>query len=320
MQHKVLVLFNTIDSGFEEINNRYEVTHPAPGHYFTPGELDALPHDYDILVPEFTIPVTAALIDRYPNLKLIANYGVGYNNIDIAYAHSKGITVTNTPHSVTVPTAEHTLALLLSCTRRIAEWDRHMRRTRQNDKQISGNGLGCDLYGKTLGIIGLGQIGSAVARLAQAFGMRVLYNKRTRLSERDEAARALTYAPLEALLAQSDVVSLHTPYTPASHHLINKETLAQMKPGAILINASRGKVVDEGALVEALTHGTLRAAGLDVFEHQDEPLPELYALENVTIAPHVGTHTYECRTSMAREVCRNILGFTQGVGPESVVR
>ncbi len=317
---KILIAFDTVEEGFEELIDRFDVTRPSMGRNFTREELQQMEHDYDVLATEFSIPVDKELIDMYPNLKLISNYAVGYNNIDIAYAQSKGIVVTNTPKSVINPTAEHTMALLLSCSRQVAEWDRTMRRRRSSEKSLRNSGMGTDLYGKTVGIIGYGNIGKAVGKLCQAFGMRVVYNNRHRLPEALENALGATYASVEDLLRCSDVVSLHTPYNPQSHHLIDAQALSIMKPKAILINAARGPVVDEAALVQALKDGRLAAAGLDVYENNDNPLSELYDMDNVVMTPHIGTQTYESRVNMARELSDNIIGFFEEDRPISRVR
>lgn len=316
---RILIVFDTVQEGFEELYERYEVVRPKPGKSFTQEELEVLGGDFDVIATEFSIPVGKDYIDRYPHLKMIANYAVGYNNIDIRYAHSKGIAVSNTPKSVVMPTAELTLALLLSCTRRVAEWDRTMRRNRSSAKANLGTGMGVDLCGKTVGIIGYGNIGKAAGRLYQAFGMKVLYYKRHRLSPEEEQQLGVTYAPLDEIYRQSDVISLHTPYNPDSHHLINAESISKMKPNAIIINVARGAVIDEAALVEALRTKRIVGAGLDVFEHNDNPLPELYDLENVSMTPHVGTQTYDSRVKMARELSDNIIGFLEGDRSVSLV-
>ncbi len=317
---RILIVFDTVQEGFEELTERYEVVRPTPGTVFTSGDLDRLGGDFDVIATEFSIPVDRAYIDRFPNLKMIANYAVGYNNIDVKYAHSKGIAVSNTPKSVIVPTAELTLALLLSCTRRVAEWDRTMRRNKSSAKDSLGSGMGTDLYGKTVGIIGYGNIGKCAGKYYQAFGMNVLYYKRNRLSPAEEKELGVTYVTLDEIFRNSDVISLHTPYNADSHHLINEQAISKMKPTTIIINVARGAVVDEAALVQALKEGRIAGAGLDVFEHNDNPLSDLYTLDNVTMTPHVGTQTYDSRVKMARELCDNIIGHLEGDRPVSLVK
>lgn len=317
---KILFLFQpTVASGLEELYERYEVLTIPEGKKFSEDLLSELPKDVDVLASEFTIPVTSKVIDYFPNLKLIANYAVGFNNIDVAYANSKGITVSNTPQAVIQPTAELTVALLLSVSRRVAEWDRLMRRQRSSEKGSLADGMGWDLYKKKAGIIGYGNIGKAVGKMLQAFGMQVFYNKRTRLSPEEEKELGVTYSSPEEIFRTCDVVSLHMPYTAESHHMVNAETLGMMKPDAILVNAARGKVVDEAALVEALKNGKIAGAGLDVFEHDDCPLDELYDLENVSMTPHVGTQTREARIAMAEELTNNIVGFFEKDRPIAIV-
>lgn len=231
-------------------------------------------------------------------LRIVANYAVGYDNVDVDACSRRGVAVANTPDVLTEATADHAFALLLAVARRLRE-----------GHALAASGtwrgwqpmqlLGKDVGGATLGIVGMGRIGSAVARRARGFGMRVLYHNR----RRDEAAEAdlgARYVSLDALLADSDAVSLHAPLTEATHHLIDAAALARMKPSAILVNTGRGPVVDEGALAEALASGRLWGAGLDVFEHEPAIHPRLRELPNVVLAPHTGSATERSRTAMAR--------------------
>lgn len=318
---KVLFLFHpTVASGFEELYSRYDVLTIPEGKKFSEELLPELPNDIHVLATEFTIPVTSKVIDYFPNLQLIANYAVGFNNIDVAYAQSKNITVSNTPQAVIQPTAELSVGLLLGVSRRVAEWDRIMRKQRSSQKGSLADGMGWDLYRKTAGIIGYGNIGRAVGKILQSFGMSVKYNKRNRLTPEEEKELNVTYATTDEIFQSCDVISLHTPYTPESHHLVNASTLAMMKPDAILVNAARGKVVDEAALVEALKAKKIAGAGLDVFEHDDNPLDELYDLQNVCMTPHVGTQTKEARVAMAEELSNNIVGFFEKDRPIAIVK
>ena len=227
---KILVAFDTVSEGFEALTSEHEVIFPPRGRDFTQAEIAERIGDCDVLCSVFDIPVGRDLIDCGHSLKLIANYAVGYNNIDTAYAAEKGIVVTNTPRSVIEPTADLALALLLSCSRRIAEWDRAFRRDRDAIEHGRLSRLGVNLYGKTLGILGYGNIGAAVARRCKAFGMTVLYNKRTRYSEAEERERGITYAEKDEVIRRADVLSLHTPLTPETRHLIGARELAMMKP------------------------------------------------------------------------------------------
>lgn len=310
---KILVTFDTVDEGFDRLHEGNEVIRPPKGRDFSLEEIRALVKDCDVLCSVFDIPIGEDVISRGERLKLIANYAVGYNNIDIAYAKEHGVAVTNTPHSVVIPTAELAFGLLIDCSRRISELDRLIRKTGPKVNLTRIGRLGIDLYGKTIGIIGYGNIGGALAERCRAFGMKVLYNKRTRLPQEEEAERGLSYySSIDEMLPLCDVVSLHTPLSAETRHLIDERRLALMKDGAILLNTARGPVVDEAALIAALKSGKLRAAGLDVFEHNDIPSPELLEMEQVVMTPHVGTQTYDGRRTMVDELVDNVLGFLAG--------
>ena len=266
----------------------------------------------DILVSTFSFAVTADIMAAAPRLRLIANLGVGYNNIDTTAATERRIMVTNTPQPVIEPTAEHTFALMLGAAHRVAELDRKMRMPQSPIRFGVMENLGTAISGKTLGIIGMGRIGQSVARKAAAFGMRVIYYNRHRLPAEKESELHAEYMPLDGLLHTSDIVTLHTPYTPASHHIIDSRALSLMKPTAILVNTARGACVDEQALVKHLADGKIWGAALDVYEHEPQVSPELYKMDNVLLSPHVGTATVECRQAMAQCVCDNIHAFISG--------
>ncbi len=316
---KILVAFDTVREGWDELMRAHEVTFPPESRDFTQDEIKEMIPGYDVLCSVFDIPVKADILEHAGKLKLISNYAVGYNNIDLNYCREHGITVTNTPYSVIEPTAELVMALMLSTTRRTAELDRLIRSTGPKVTLSRIERLGVDLFGKTVGIVGYGNIGAAVARRCRAFGMKVLYNKRHRLTLREEINAGITYASLEDLLRQSDIVSVHTPYSAETHHLICAETLKMMKESAILINSSRGAVVDEKALIKALKSRYIAAAGLDVFEAADVPDAELLSLDNVVMTPHVGTQTYDARVRMVYELVDNVLGFLHSDRPISRV-
>lgn len=308
---KILVTFDMFREGFTELENKYEVTFPN-GRDFSYDEISEMIPQYDVLCSMFDFPVDKALIDRGVNLKLIANYAVGYNNIDVAYALSKGLTVANTPDPVTAPTANLALGLMLDTARRITECDRKLRTLGKAMKVGVLENLGVSITGQTLGIIGLGRIGKALCKRARACGMNVIYNNRRPLYIEEETKLGASFVSMEELLAQSDFVSLNVPYNQDTYHIIGEPELKQMKPSAILINTGRGPLVDEHALVKALQEGIIRGAGLDVFEFGDYPLPELQEMDNVVLTPHIGTQTMDARIAMARAVANNVIGFLEG--------
>lgn len=266
----------------------------------------------EVLVSTFDKPVTREMIMSAPHLKLITNFGVGFNNIDLEACRERGIRVTNTPQPVIEPTAELAFALMHDVARRTAEFDRKLR---QGTAEAFGvmNNLSHSLYGKTLGIIGMGRIGRALARRAVASGMRIVYHNRRPLG--DEAMRLLGYdasfVSKDELLRTADFVSLNLPYTPEVKHIIDGKALRMMKPTAYLINTARGAHVDEEALVKALKEGEIAGAAMDVYEHEPKIHPELLTLDNVVLSPHTGTGTWEGRIAMCENVCDNILAWQQ---------
>ena len=278
----------------------------------------------DVLVSTFDKPVTREMIMSAPKLKLVTNFGVGFNNIDLEACRERGIRVTNTPQPVIEPTAELAFALMHDVARRTAEFDRKLREGKAEPFGVMNN-LSHSLYGKTLGIIGMGRIGQALARRALASGMTVIYHNRRPLG--DEAMRrlgewalasgsqvpgAITYVSQEELIQTADYVSLNLPYTPEVKHLIGEKELQMMKPTAYLINTARGAHVDEEALVQALKRGEIAGAAMDVYEHEPEIHPELLQLDNVVLSPHTGTGTWEGRKAMCENVCDNILAWEKG--------
>ncbi len=316
MRKKILVTYNMFRDIFADMEQRYDVTYPTgKGKTFTYEEvLEAIP-EYDALCSMFNFEVDKKLIDKGAKLKIVANYAVGYNNIDVAHALEKGITVANTPAPTTEPTANLALALLLDTARRVSEYDRKLRVLGPGMKLRVHMGLGLPVTGTTLGIIGMGRIGKALCKRARACGMEVLYHNRRRLDLNEETQSGAFYVEMEELLSQSDFVSLNAPYTPETHHIIGGKELEKMKSTAILINTSRGPLVDEKALVKALREGVIRGAGLDVFEFKDRPLPELLDFENVVLTPHIGTQTTSGRLEMAKAVSDNVIGFFENDRP-----
>ncbi|XKT74378.1 MAG: 2-hydroxyacid dehydrogenase [Patescibacteria group bacterium UBA2163] len=274
--------------------------------------------EYDAVLSTLNNAYTAEVMDAAPSVKIIANYAVGFNNIDIDAARERGITVTNTPGVLTDAVAEHTMALVFSLARRVVEADRFTRAGKYigwAPKLL----LGTQVKDKTLGIVGAGRIGSRVAEIATAMGIHVIYNDIKQNNAFEEACGAAFVPELNELLNRSDIVSLHVPLLDATHHLINAERLKHMKKDALLINTARGPVVDEKALVEALKNGSLQGAALDVFEEEPALTPGLVELENVILTPHIASATIEARQAMSRLAGQSIIDFFAGKTPTHVV-
>ncbi len=259
--------------------------------------------------------IGAAEIAAAPRLRAIANVGVGYNNLDIAALSAASIIATNTPDVLTETTADFGFALLMATARRITEAERFLREGRWRQWSFS-HLLGADLHGSTLGILGMGRIGQGIARRAAGFGMRVLYHNRLRLpAERETECRA-AYVDFDALLSQSDHLVLVLPYSPQVHHLIDASALAKMKPSATLVNIARGGIVDELALADALAHGRLAAAGLDVYEGEPAVRAELLALDNIVLTPHIASASLATRRAMVDLAVDNLIAAL-GEGPHA---
>ena len=273
----------------------------------------------EVLISTFDQPVTREMILSAPHLQLVANFGVGFNNIDLDACRERGIRVTNTPQPVIEPTAELAFALMHDVARRTAEFDRKLRAGQAEPFGVMNN-LSHSLYGKTLGIIGMGRIGQALTRRAVASGMRIVYHNRRPIDDRvldalkgyRTAQAPIGYRTKEELLREADFVSLNLPYTPEVKHLIGAAELKMMKKSAYLINTARGAHVDEEALVKALKEGEIAGAAMDVYEHEPQIHPELLTLDNVVLSPHTGTGTWEGRIAMCENICDNILAWQQG--------
>ncbi len=274
--------------------------------------------DADGLLCTITDRVDGELLSRAPRLKVIAINAVGFDHVDMQAATRRGIPVTNTPGVLTDATADLAFALILATARRVIEGDR-MVRTGNFKFWAPFYFLGWQVTGKTLGIVGFGRIGKAVARRAAGFDMKVIYHGRNRLDPGEEQRLGVRFAPLDELLKESDFVSLHVPLRQATRHLIGPGELAMMKRSACLINTARGQVVDEGALVEALREGRIRAAGLDVYESEPELSPGLAELDNVVLLPHVGSATIETRTRMALMAAENLMAGLRGERPQNCI-
>ena len=272
----------------------------------------------DALICHIISTIDEEVLAAAPGLKVVSNVAVGFNNIDVAAARKRGVVVTNTPDVLTETTADFAWALLMAAARRVVEADQFARSgqwTRWQWDLLWGN----DVHGKTLGIIGFGRIGRAVARRALGFGMRVLYHDAVRADGNAERELRATFAEPDVLLRESDFVSLHTLFIPETRHLINQRTLRLMKKTAILVNAARGPIVDEAALVKALSEGWIAGAGLDVFEEEPKIHAGLLPLKNVVLAPHIASASLDTRLAMATLAVRNCLAVLDGKPPLTAV-
>ena len=315
MKKRVVIAGKMLDEGFRILETHYELIRPEGTDYFPREALIAELRQADALIAFFSGPrIDGEFLDRCGDrLRIIANFGVGYDNIDTEAAARRGIVVTNTPDPVTEPTAELAMGLMTAAARRIVYCDRALRREKERYDWGILNHLGVTLFGKQLGIIGMGRIGQALARRAVASGMRIAYHNRRRLDAATEARFGARYLTLEELLRTSDVVSLNAPASPDTRRMIGARELARMKPTALLVNTARGSLVDEQALIEALRQGVIAGAALDVYEKGDGQVsPELLTMENTVCVPHIGTQTTDTRIEMARYASENILRFFKG--------
>lgn len=307
---KILVTHQLPKEAFENIGNEYKIIIPDSG-LIDSSMTNQWIGVCDALLPTYAFKVTKDVIDRATQLKVIANFGAGYDNIDIAYAEAKGILVTNSPKLVVEPTAELAFALLINVARRVSECDRNLRSPQGVSIDVMKN-LGIGIYGKILGIVGMGAIGQALARRAHACGMKIVYYNRKQLSKEIEAKYEAQWMSLDELLTLSDFISLHAPATPETHHLIDAPQLDLMKPSAVLINTARGSLINEQALIQVLRERKIYGAGLDVFENEPHIPPEMLKLDNVVLSPHNGTGTIDARISSTRYALQNILNFFEG--------
>ena len=307
MKKKVLITYGFDKTVFEHLEANFDLTYPS-GEFMTKEDVLKIIGDYDVLIPNFSFYTDKEVLDKASKLKLIANFGVGYNKIDVEYASSKGIVVTNTPQSVLEPTAELCFGLLSATARNIGFYNNQLR-TKEGLSWKLYDDLGVSIYGKTLGIFGMGRIGQSVARRAVAAGMKIIYYNRKQLDTSIEKQYNAQLVSFDELVSQSDFLSLNAPATEETYHIINDSTIDKMKDGAILINVSRGSLVDEKALIKAIKSNKLFGAGLDVFETEPNINPAFFELDNVVLTPHAGTQTLEARHDMQREVMNNIEGF-----------
>jgi len=316
---KVFVTRKILEEGLNMLRERYDVEVSDYDGIIPREMLLEKVKGADALLSLLTDNIDAEVMDAAgPNLKIIANYAVGYNNIDVEEATKRGIMVTNTPGVLTETTADFAWTLLMAIARRIVEADKFVRegKFRGWEPMLL---LGTDVFGATLGIVGFGRIGQAMARRALGFNMRVLYYDNSRVDERLEKELKATFVDLPTLLKESDFVTLHVPLTKQTHHLIGEKELKMMKKDAYLINTARGPVVDEKALVKALKEGWIKGAALDVFENEPEIEPELLKLDNVVLAPHIASASYATRSKMSVMVAENIIKALNGEVPPNLV-
>jgi lactate dehydrogenase-like 2-hydroxyacid dehydrogenase len=286
----------------------HEVTRRQEDRPLTLDEARAALAEYDVILPTLGDAFRADAFTGAIRTRLLANFGVGYNHIDVAAARAGGVAVTNTPGAVTDATADIGMMLILMTCRRASEGERLVRSGAWSGWAPTQL-LGLHLGGKTLGVVGMGRIGKAIARRATAFGMRIVFHNRSRVEDPGVPARQVD---LTELLGTADVVVLAVPATPDTRHLIDARALAAMRPTARLVNIARGDIVDEAALIDALRSGTIAAAGLDVYEHEPAVPEALCGMENVSILPHLGTSALEVRQAMGRMAVDNILAFAEG--------
>ncbi|MFK3889884.1 2-hydroxyacid dehydrogenase [Sphingomonas sp. NPDC079357] len=317
---KVIVTRALPDVVMRRLDELFDVTGNADDVPLSRDALAAAMAECDVLVPAVTDTIDAGLIaGAGPRLRLIANFGAGVNHIDLKAARARGIIVTNTPGVLTEDTADMTMALIVSVPRRLAEGEKLVRAGAWNGWSPGGM-LGYRIGGKALGIVGMGRIGQAVARRARAFGLLIHYHNRHRLPKVVEAELNAVWHPnLDELLGAIDILTLHTPLNADSRELIDARRIALLRPHVFVINASRGGIVDEDALVDALENGRLAGAGLDVWRHEPEIDPRLLALPNVVMTPHMGSATWEGRVASGEKVIANIRMWADGHRPPDQV-
>ena len=318
MKPRVLITRWMPDAALAIVRDQCELQYDASDRQLTPDELVREVGGKDGLLCVVTDRVDDAVLASSPALKVVSTVAVGYDNIDVAAATARGVAVANTPGVLTESSADLAWGLLFSIARRITEGDRYIRAGKWREWQLLLM-AGHDVYGQTLGIVGMGRIGQAVARRARGCGMRILYHNRQRLEASIEADLEAVWMPLPELLEQADFVSLHVPLSPATTRFIGETELRRMKPTAYLINTARGAVVDEQAVIRALQEGWIAGAALDVFEQEPDVPLALRELENVVLVPHVGSASVATRTRMAVMAAENLMAVLRGEQPSHVV-
>jgi lactate dehydrogenase-like 2-hydroxyacid dehydrogenase len=318
MKPRIVVTREIFDDVIDYLKQHCEVDDNQADIPYTPDALAAKLAGRDGVMCALTDRIDAALIARAPQLKVVANIAVGYNNIDVPACSARGIKVTNTPGVLDDSTADLAFALMLATARRITEVESYIRKGEWTGWKLK-QWLGVDVHHATLGILGMGRIGQAIAKRANGFDMKVIYHNRKRLAPEIERRVNASYVTMDELLAQSDFIILQMPYSPETHHLIGTDELAKMKSSAILINSTRGGVVDDKALVAALKNGVIRAAGLDVFEGEPKLDPGFLDLKNVVLVPHIGSSTESTRRAMAMTAAKNLVAALTGQKPPNWV-
>ena len=318
MQHSVLISKHIYGEAVDHLRGRVRLDYHDSDEGLPSAELRARLANKDGLICQLTDRIDATLMDAVPNVRVVSNVAVGFDNIDIRAATERGVVVTNTPGVLTNTTADLAFALILGAGRRLGEAERYLRAGRFKQWRIDLL-TGWDIWGATLGIFGMGRIGQAVARRGRGFRMRVLYYDPFRQSEKVERELGIHYASKDEVLSQADFISLHCALTPETRHLIGPAELEAMKPTAVLVNTSRGPVVNEAALADALEAGTIAAAGLDVFEREPEVHPRLLQQETALIVPHIASASVATRTRMCVMAAENMVAALAGERPPNIV-
>jgi glyoxylate reductase len=318
MKPKVLVTHRLLHEAIAYLKEHVDLEVGTQKAFLTKEELIEKVKDKEGILSLLTAPIDKDIMDATPMLKIIANCAVGYDNIDIEYARRKGIMVTNTPGVLTESTADLTWALILAVARKIPQADAFARAKKYLGWELDLF-LGKEITGKCLGIIGMGRIGKAIAQRAMGFQMEIIYTDPNELPEEFSKKYNAFCVPLDELLRTADIVTVHTTLNPQTYHLISRGQLRLMKKDAILVNVSRGPVVDELALAEALEEGQIWAAGLDVYEREPEIEERLLSLDNVVLLPHIGSATYETRLKMAMMAAKNLIQGLSGQKPDNLV-
>lgn len=318
MKKKILVTREIFEDVLDYLKSRFEVTDNQEDRLYSREELIALLADKEGAITSLTDRIDDELLARCGRLKAVSNIAVGFNNFDLAALSARKVMATNTPGVLDDTTADFTWALILATARRLTEAEAYVR-SGQWDRWKLKQFLGLDIHGATLGIIGLGRIGQAVAHRASGFKMKILYTDVAKARREIEDALKVTFVSREELLAQADIVTIHVPYQRETHHLIGEKELSVMKKTAILINASRGGVVDDAALVAALRNGSLQGAGLDVFEGEPRLNPGFLELKNVVLAPHIASSSEQTRRKMAQMAAENLVAALGGMRPPNLL-